>query len=242
VAGGELHLAAIAHGQGLLLRVGVGLGQGTALEDGRAVGRLDDQLRLEEPGRILALLGLLLAVDQEGGDVPLAAALAQEALDVDIGLVGVGYPAHRLAGAQRHGRRDGLDQDAPPDQAQRAILVAVGVVLDAHPLVAAPARRELQGRGLTRDDEAQAQGGRLHGDRQRGRQAGLSHAILAVDAALVQLALDVVAGQRVVLVRLQGLAPRTQLTHQVAVAQRTLVDDLLRTAGRAEQVGDDGGF
>jgi hypothetical protein len=58
-------------------------------------------------------------------------------------------------------------------------------------------------------------------------------------ATLVQVALQVVAGQRVVLIRLQGLALGPQLAHQVAVAHRPFVDDLLWAAGRAQQVSDD---
>ena len=86
VADAELDVMAIEHRHLLLLgeRHRVGLAGvflvGVALEDRPVVGRLDDQLGLEQPGRVPQLLRLGLPVDEEQGDAPEVVPLADEPL------------------------------------------------------------------------------------------------------------------------------------------------------------------
>src|SRR5262249_29524651 len=94
----KLHVLPVKHRHLLLFceRCSVGLPQiarlGTAVKDSLAIGRLDEQLGLEQPGSIAKFFWFLLTIQQKERHTPEAIALADNTLDLDFRKFGIWHP------------------------------------------------------------------------------------------------------------------------------------------------------
>ena len=83
----KFNVAAIEHREHVILGLDRGIGvtqvnpAGSLVKNGRPIGGLDDQFRLEHPRRVLELAGLFLTVYQEQGHAPMIASLADYPFD-----------------------------------------------------------------------------------------------------------------------------------------------------------------
>ena len=176
VADGELDVVPVQHVHGFLLvpvcRVHpVGMVAQQALDKGRAaVRRLDRQLHLEQPRRVLQLGRLDLAIDQEHGHNPVAVRLAHPPLDHDLRVVLVNHPN----GDRPFPQRDRVGCAAHRNALPHANGVSISALLRGagDPFVAPPLRRDAQ-------RPARAIQGKRHPDRRRHHPLTLRHAVFS---------------------------------------------------------------
>src|SRR5262249_7718650 len=121
VTDAELDLVAIKHRQLTLFCVNDRIAlarlamRRVRMKDRLPVGRLHDQLWLEEPRRVAQLLRLVLPVDQKQRHRPEMVAAADDALHFNFVKFAVGNPSD-LAGLQRDWFRNAFALAALPDQ------------------------------------------------------------------------------------------------------------------------------